>query len=123
MHRLQNDGIACAEIDIGGFGTDYETPDQWYSDIIETLTDKFDLDINWSSWLSEQELLSPVRRFSKFIETILLVQISQNNNYRKIVIIFDEIDTTFKLKFSRDDFFALIRACYNQRAYPPIYNS
>ena len=122
MRRLQNDGIACAEIDLAGFGTDYETPDQWYSDIIETLTDKFDLDINWSSWLSEQELLSPVRRFSKFIETILLVQISQNNNYRKIVIFFDEIDTTFKLKFSRDDFFALIRACYNQRAYRPIYN-
>ncbi|NER49415.1 MAG: ABC transporter substrate-binding protein [Symploca sp. SIO1A3] len=48
---------------------------------------------------------------SEFIEQILLVEVSQN-----IVIVIDEIDTVLGLDFPTDDFFAFIRACYNQRA-------
>ena len=122
MRRLQNDGIACAAIDLSGFGTYHHTPEQWYADIIDTLIETFDLDIDLDSWWSKQELLSPVKRFSKFIETILLVQLSQNNN-QNLVIFLDEIDSVLSLKFKCDDFFALIRACYNQRADNPIYNN
>ena len=122
MRRLQNDRIACAAIDLSMFGTNYATPDQWYADIIDTLVEVFDLDFNLDVWWSEQELLSPVKRLSKFIETILLVQLSQDNNYKNIVIFIDEIDSILSLNFDTDDFFALIRACYNQRADNSIYN-
>ncbi|WP_414589151.1 AAA-like domain-containing protein, partial [Scytonema sp. PCC 10023] len=122
MRRLQNDdNIACAAIDLSMGGTNYATPEQWYADIIDTLVDIFNLDIDLDSWWSKLELLSPVKRFSKFIETILLVQVAENNN-QKIVIFIDEIDSILSLKFGSDDFFALIRACYNQRADKPIYN-
>jgi hypothetical protein len=124
MRRLQNDGIACAAIDLSMGGTNYATPDQWYADIIDTLLEKFDLDLDLDleAWWEEQELLTPVKRFSKFIETVLLVQISQNNQNKNIVIFIDEIDSVLSLNFSSNDFFALIRACYNQRADNPIYN-
>ncbi|NEQ69512.1 MAG: CHAT domain-containing protein, partial [Symploca sp. SIO2D2] len=38
-----------------------------------------------------------------------------------IVIFIDEIDSVLQLSF-KDDFFALIRACYNQRAVNKVYN-
>jgi WD40 repeat protein len=39
----------------------------------------------------------------------------------QIVIFIDEIDTILSLPFKVDDFFALIRDCYNKRADDPIY--
>jgi hypothetical protein len=61
-------------------------------------------------WWQEREGLSPIQRLGEFIEEGLLAEISQN-----IVIFIDEIDSVLKLDF-KDDFFALIRSCYNQRA-------
>jgi hypothetical protein len=40
----------------------------------------------------------------------------------QIVIFVDEIDSILSLSFSIDDFFALIRSCYNLRADNPEYN-
>jgi ABC-type branched-subunit amino acid transport system substrate-binding protein len=37
------------------------------------------------------------------------------------VIFIDEVDSVLSLNFSTDDFFALIRACYNQRVDNPAY--
>jgi hypothetical protein len=55
---------------------------------------------------------------SHFIKDVLLVQFPQD----KIVIFIDEIDSILSLNFAVDDFFALIRFCYNQRAINPEYN-
>ncbi|MDF5716431.1 MAG: AAA-like domain-containing protein [Rhizonema sp. NSF051] len=41
---------------------------------------------------------------------------------QNIVIFIDEIDSVLSLKFPTDDFFAFIRACYNQRPDNPEYN-
>ncbi len=60
-------------------------------------------------------MLSPVQKLDKFIEEVLLKNIEGN-----IIVFIDEIDTTLQLTF-RDDFFALIRACYNQRVDNPDY--
>jgi hypothetical protein len=121
MRRLQNDGIACAEIDLSADGSNNVTQEQWYAGIIDTLINKFNLDFDLESWWEEQELLSPIKRFGKFIETVLLVQILQNNPDKKIVLFIDEIDSVLSLNFPTDDFFTLIRACYNQRADNPKY--
>ena len=69
------------------------------------------------SWWAERSLLSSVQRLSEFIEQVLLAAVD-----RQIVIFVDEIDSVLSLKFNLDDFFALIRDCYNRRADQPDYN-
>ena len=69
------------------------------------------LDVDLEEWWFQHKLLSPLKRFGKFIEEVLLVEVREN-----IVIFIDEIDSVLSLKFPTDDFFAFIRACYNQRA-------
>ena len=118
MQRLQTDDFACVAIDITNIGTADTSAEQWYAGIIDSiisslgLYDNFDL----NDWWEEQGLLSPVNKLSKFFESVLLTSISQN-----IVIFIDEIDSVLSLNFKVDDFFALIRECYNSRASQPEY--
>ncbi len=116
MQRLRAEGIASAEIELSGIGSQQITPRQWYGGIIWELASGFKLKINRKQWLQAHEELSPVQRLGSFIETVLLVQISE-----KIVIFLDEIDSVTGLGFSTDDFFALIRHCYDKRASHPQY--
>ncbi|BCL37795.1 AAA-like domain-containing protein [Nostoc sp. MS1] len=119
MQRLQLEGVACAAIDITEIGTEDITPEQWYAGIIDSLVNSFDLyttfDLN--DWWVENELLSPIQKLSKFIDTVLLKEIISN-----IVIFIDEIDSILNLKFPLDDFFAVIRNFYNRRADQKEYN-
>ena len=118
MQRLLSDGIACAAVDITAIGSKDITPEQWYAGVIYSIVsslelyDRFDLE----AWWIERSLLSYVQRFSRFIEEILLKLITKN-----LVIFVDEIDSILSLSFNIDDFFALIRDCYNQRADKPDY--
>jgi WD40 repeat protein len=118
MKRLQAEGIACAAIDITAIGTWDITPEQWYAGIIDSIISSLDLyeSFDLVTWWTEQELLSSVQRLSKFIEEVLLKLISQN-----IIIFVDEIDSILSLNFNSDDFFAVIRDCYNKRADNPDY--
>ncbi|MBD2080631.1 AAA-like domain-containing protein [Leptolyngbya sp. FACHB-17] len=117
--RLQTEGIACAGIDITTIGTKGITTEQWYTGVIDSLVSSFELyaafDLN--DWSKSQALLSPVQRFSKFIETVLLPAVQSS-----IVIFIDEIDSVLSLDFNIDDFFAAIRDFYNRRADQPIFN-
>jgi hypothetical protein len=117
MQRLVDEGFACAAVDITAIGTNDITPEQWYAGIIDTLVGIFKLysDFDLETWWQENSLLSPVQKLGKFIETILLVKMTG-----KIVIFIDEIDSLLNLNF-KDDFFAAIRACYNQRVDKPEY--
>ncbi|MBE9213910.1 AAA-like domain-containing protein [Plectonema cf. radiosum LEGE 06105] len=118
MQRLVDEGFACATVDITAIGTADITPEQWYAGVIDTLVGIFKLykDFDLEVWWAENHLLSPVQKLGKFIETILLVKITEN-----IVIFVDEIDSLLSLNF-KDDFFAAIRACYNQRVDRTEYN-
>ncbi|MEG4208005.1 AAA-like domain-containing protein, partial [Microcoleus sp. Pol7_A1] len=118
MQRLQSEGIACSSIDITEIGTSDITPEEWYAGVIDSIVsrlnlyDVFDLD----EWWEQNRLLSNVKRFSKFIEEVLLKNLSGN-----IVIFVDESDSLISLKFKIEDFFAVIRDCYNNRADKPDY--
>ncbi|MEH2330323.1 AAA-like domain-containing protein [Nostoc sp.] len=118
MQRLQEEGIACAEIDITTIGTQDVTPNQWYAGVIDSLVRSLKLNDNFDleSWWRAQRLLPPLQRLGKFMEEEMLAAIP-----KKIVIFVDEIDSVLSLSFSTEDFFALIRACYNQRADKPEY--
>jgi len=119
MQRLQNEGFACAAIDITAIGTSDITPEQWYAGVIDYLVGGFELYSNFDldDWWTSHNLLSPVQKFSKFLGEILLESIDKN-----IVIFVDEIDSVLALPFNIDDFFAVIRDCFNQRADKLEYN-
>ncbi len=113
MQRLQAEGIACVAIQITDIASSEITPEEWYAGVIDALaeglglTEQFDL----NRWWEEQRLLSPVQRFSKFLEMVLLREMEQ-----QIVVFVDEIDSILSLQFPFEDFFAVIRECFNKRA-------
>lgn len=100
-------------------GSENITPAQWYKGIVVDLLRGFNLfgKVNLKAWWQEREDLSPLQRLSQFIEDILLVEIKS-----EIFIFVDEIDSVLGLDFPTEDFFALIRHCYNQRAENIEYN-
>ncbi|MEQ8974286.1 MAG: GUN4 domain-containing protein [Coleofasciculus sp. C1-SOL-03] len=114
--KLKAQGIKCASIDMTRIGS-HVTPDEGYGGLVSELLRGFRLSrkINFSNWWRDREVLSPVQRLSEFIDDVLLIELSDN-----IVIFIDEIDSILKIQF-KDDFFALIRACYNQRVDNPDY--
>lgn len=118
-HRLEKAGGSCASLDMTRIGSDNITPNQWYKGIVVDLLRGFNLysQVNLKAWWQEKEDLSPLQRLSYFIEDILLVQVKA-----QIFIFVDEIDSILGLNFPTEDFFALIRYCYNQRAENPAYN-
>ncbi|NEP42084.1 MAG: hypothetical protein F6K35_23820, partial [Okeania sp. SIO2H7] len=119
-HRLKQEGFSCASIDITNIGSETITSDQWYKGVASELWRGFNLlkTIHFKTWWNEQEGLSSLQRLSRFIEEIVLEKIDN----KKIFIFVDEIDSVLGLNFQIDDFFALIRFCYNQRAENPAYN-
>lgn len=110
LARLKSEGWAGIVLDFSAKDSQVEQAERWYNGIINQLNRYFGLLDNVRSWLKDRDFLSPVERLEEFIETVLLRGIDQ-----RIVIFIDEIDSTLNLLFT-DDFFALIRACYNKRA-------
>ncbi|MEZ2237923.1 AAA-like domain-containing protein [Microcoleus sp.] len=118
VQKLSADGIACATIDLSDIGNQQVSLDKWYGGVAYKLLCNFNLfnAVEFMTWWRERELMSPVQRLGELIEELLLVKISQN-----IVIFIDEIDSILSFKESLDDFFALIRSCYNKRAHKSEY--
>lgn len=110
MHRLKQCNYACSNIDLSIDETSIAS-NQWYFGILDNIVEDLGLNLQLDYWWNQQSSLSPLKKISKFIDEILLVEIPTN-----IVIFIDEIDSVLSLKFSTNDFFAFIRACYNRRA-------
>ena len=118
MQRLQAEDIVCAAIDLSEIGNRKLTLEQWYAGIVYMLGSGFNLlgKINVRTWWRDHDFLSPVQRLSEFIHHVLLKEISQT-----MVIFLDEIDSVINLDFEPDDFFVLLRSCYNKRADDSAY--
>ena len=117
LAQLQESGWKGIILDFSAKDTQSDQPSFWYNGIINQLNNHFKLldRGDFRAWLKERDFISPVERLGEFIETVLLPGIIE-----PIVIFVDEIDSTLGLPFT-DDFFALIRACYNRRAEKPDY--
>jgi len=113
MKRLQAEGVACAAIDISEIGNRQTTPEQWYAGFVYGLASSLNLldRVNIRTWWREHSFLTPVQRLGEFLNTVLLEAIPGN-----IVIFIDEIDSVLSLDFKIDDFFILLRTCFNRRA-------
>ncbi|HSF72227.1 MAG TPA: AAA-like domain-containing protein [Microcoleus sp.] len=118
-HRLEQDGFRCAAVDLSVVGSEQITPLQWYKGFVGDLWRHLELleTLNLKTWWQERNDLGLLQRLRWFIEELLLVQFPQ----QRLFIFVDEIDSLLGLSFSIDDFFALIRFCYNQRAINPEY--
>ncbi|MFK8184537.1 MAG: AAA family ATPase [Phormidesmis sp.] len=123
MDHLQREGYHCVAIDMTRIGSEGITPEQWYKGFVVELWRCFGLSrkVKLKSWWSDRSDISPVQRLSQFIEEFLLVDKESNSPPQKRVILLDEIDCLLGLSFPVNDFFALIRACYNQRSLNPDY--
>jgi len=112
MHRLKAEGMICVAIDMTRIGSEHITPQQWYEQVISELWRGANLigKVNLKDWFEEQGDRSSIQLLIRFIEEVLLAQLPG-----AIVIFIDEIDSVLGLSFSVNDFFALIRACYNYR--------
>ncbi|MGB6297060.1 MAG: AAA-like domain-containing protein [Rivularia sp. (in: cyanobacteria)] len=119
QNRLKAEGYACTSLDFSVRGSRDMKSEQWYAGIVYKLVTNFDLGnpkdflLNW--W-KDRSAITGVERLDEFIETVLLTSIKS-----KIVIFIDEIDSILSLQFPTDDFFALIRSCYEKRNYNPEY--
>ena len=118
--RLQQQGFQCSAVDMTRIGSETITPQQWYKGVVAELWRGFNLfgKFNLKRWWQDEDSLSILQRLSDFIEDVLLVQFPSD----RVFIFIDEIDSTLRLNFPIDDFFALIRFCYNQRAVNPEFH-
>jgi adenylate cyclase len=124
LHQLQRDEVCCGAIDLSRIGSETLTPEQWYKGFAVELWQAFNLcrTVNLKQWWHERADLSPVQRLGHFIEEVLLVNVtSELHPQPKLVVFLDEVDSVRSLDFSLNDFFGLIRACYNRRSLKPEY--
>ncbi|MGK7950422.1 MAG: AAA-like domain-containing protein [Xenococcaceae cyanobacterium] len=125
IKHLRQDGYCSTKIDLTRISGEKVTVEQWYKGLVVELWRGFNLldKINLQQWWNERQDLSLIQRLSQFIEDVLLVETRGMDNSLEppIVICFDEIDSVLSLDFSINDFFALIRFCYNQRSVNPQY--
>ncbi len=117
MKKLKEQGFKCASVDMTRIGS-HVTPSEWYAGLVSELLRGFSLSrkVNFSTWWRDREMLPPLQRLRELIEDVLLAEFSSH-----LVIFIDEIDSIIKIPF-KEDFFAFIRACYNQRVDNPEYN-
>ncbi len=116
MKQLKEQGIKCASVDLTRIGS-HVTPSEWYGGFVSELLRGFGLSkkVNFGTWWRSHDFLPPKQRLSELINDVLLTEFSG-----KVIIFIDEIDSILNISF-KDDFFAFIRACYNQRADNPEY--
>jgi hypothetical protein len=109
--KLHAQGILPAIVDLTSIGSHVNSAEQWYLSFLKVIAGRLRLQMSLSGWWQEQGELSVSHRFISFFEEIVLREIPG-----RVVVFVDEIDSTLSLPFSRDDFFAAIRAMNNSRA-------
>ena len=122
MRRLRQVGIACANIDLSKIVKPELTESQFYARIAYSLANRFNLleDMGGlKNWWQQKQSLHPLSRLAKFLGEVLLS--CEFLSEKNIVIFVDEIDSAFRLPFSVNNFFRLIRACYDRRTSRPEY--
>ncbi|ESA32802.1 chase2 sensor protein [Leptolyngbya sp. Heron Island J] len=119
-YRLQKAGHRCAMVDLTSIGSKRITPVQWYKGLLAELWHDLQLaDVDqFQQWWQTQGEISLPQKLSRFIVDRLLEQCPKDHFY----IFLDEVDSVLGLPFAVDDFFAVIRYCYNRRAVDPNYH-
>ncbi len=117
-HRLSQAGWKCLALDLTSIGTEEIDAKQWYKGICVQLWLGFDLGEyhQFQTWWSSRGDDAPLHFLADCLR-----QIVDSYPQRLIAIFIDELDSVLALNFPVDDFFALIRYTYNQRAVEPAW--
>src|SRR5262245_56785558 len=113
--QLQKKRIHSVTVDLQGKIERGMVPEAFYVGLLDPFIRQLKLPVKREQWWQEHALLSAVQRFSNFVADEVLPYVE-----KKLVVFIDEIDSTLNLDFS-DDFFAAIRAFYNERATNPAF--
>lgn len=116
IKRLKAEGVACVNIDLTGVGSGGISAAQWYCSIADELATSLKLEPELATFWDAHPQLSDVRRLGKFIDEIILEQISS-----RVIIFVDEIDKVISSDLFTDDFFGLIRNCAERQATSAKY--
>jgi hypothetical protein len=109
--KLDAKGIVPVIVDLTSIGSHVNSAEQWYLSFLKVIEGRLRLKTSVSAWWQDHAELSVPHRFISFLEQIVLREILS-----RVVVFIDEIDSTLSLPFSRDDFFAALRAMNNSRA-------
>lgn len=110
--RLRAAGGECVRIDLTTIGVDDISVDQFYYSLIREISFQLGLEKPDAFW-RESSLVSPVHRWMIYLEERVAAAIP-----RRTAIFIDEIDCLRAVSW-RNDFFASIRAAFNNRAKDP----
>jgi hypothetical protein len=115
--RLRSENFACGWVDFSLIASGVNAQQCYYA-LIDILTNSFKLrkHFDFRNWLQSQEDLSSPQIFTKFIEDILLREISES-----IVIFMDEVDSIFRFDFS-EEILSSLRRLYESRAFKHDYH-
>lgn len=118
-HRLEQVGYRCAVLDMSCIGSEVSAIEQWYKGLAYELWLGFGLDDRFAlkPWWQAHQDLPVLQRLS-----LLLRELLDGFPDDRLLILVDEIDSVLSLPDPIDDFFALIRYCYNQRSLDPEFN-
>jgi WD40 repeat protein len=114
--ELRQQGAHPVIVDLTSVGQSDVDAARWYEGILSELQRRLALSGDVLAWWDQHAKQSYSERFILFFRAFVLPQIRG-----RVVVFFDEIDTTLSLKFT-DDFFAAIRYLYNERANDPDLN-
>jgi WD40 repeat protein len=112
--QLRQQGIRSAIVDLSALGVDLSA-EAWYLGILKEIAKRLKSQVNLFKWWADNASLGYSQRLMSFFEDVLLKEIPD-----RVVIFFDEIDSTLSTSFS-DDFFATLRAIYNARPTIPDF--
>lgn len=118
QQQLQQFGYRFVHLDMTQLSSEQVTHQQWYRGVMVELLrnlqllNKVNLQARWQTWEG-----SPVMQQLQLLIDEILALLPGT----RLFVLVDEIDSILSLKFSVDDFFALIRNCHEQRLYQPAY--
>lgn len=117
IKKLRKENWICVDLDITRFGSHNATAEQWYFSFLYEISAVLGFEDDFEDWWEKKQSFTPVARFSSFWSTLLCKWVPQ-----QIAIFIDEIDSILSLDkalFSTDDFFAAVRAIYNEQTEVP----
>jgi AAA-like domain len=121
--QLQAAGVACAIVEVSAIVSAGIDEAGWYLGLVRRICRSLGLGLKVIPWWNERSGLSPVQRFSEFVEDVLLVELTgpmTSGRAQPIAIFIDEIDSLFAFGFN-DDFFALVRSFFQERSEHEVW--
>lgn len=113
--ELDGQGVRAVRLDLQSIGANV-TVDQWYAGFLFCIAQETNLLRQVFSYWESVMQLGPEARVAAVMRDVILPGLPE-----RLVIFVDEIDFVRTLTFACDEFFGMIRDCYNRRSQDDNY--